>query len=53
MDDEKYEAGCICPVCGQEIGPEDIDVDEYPGLEYIGIAHAECPRCGHVSSWLN
>lgn len=41
------EDTCVCPVCGQEIGPDGIDVDDC-----AGTARAVCPRCGHESSWL-
>lgn len=43
MDDET----CVCPLCGQDVDPDEIDVDEY-----AGIARAACPRCGHEMSWL-
>ena len=49
MDDDT----CVCPVCGQEIPPEEIDIEEHACMmEYDAIAHAQCPRCGHVSTWV-
>ncbi len=44
------ENACVCPVCGKEIGPELVEVEEFPN-DY-DVARAVCPRCGHESSWL-
>lgn len=45
MDDKKEQG--VCPVCGADIGPDDVCRDEW-----LGIETAECPVCGFTYSYL-
>ena len=37
----------VCPKCGLDLGPDDLDIDEQ-----AGITRFECPRCGETGAWL-
>lgn len=45
MDDGKEQG--VCPVCGADIGPDDVYQEEYSDIET-----AECPKCGFTYSYL-